>query len=217
MKLSLLLLSLCVLFVAIEITPATSNYLRLRGESGASGASGPADASGPEGNSTNGTDEAEKLEEGEDLEAKMKTVQEKNSEHAKAKKKFDELRDLTAKSAEVSKDAAKDDAYSTRTRIAMEGSVFQNNRADKALETVRAKHKELVDAKMDAGMVVGVKPKGPCHMKRVIYEKRIKIAKARATELDLKSKRLKAKAEAAATALELKLKRANDAAAEVTG
>ena len=61
MKLSLLLLSLCVLFVAIEITPATSNYLRLRGESGASGASGPADASGPEGNSTNGTDEAEKL------------------------------------------------------------------------------------------------------------------------------------------------------------
>ena len=86
MKLSLLLLSLCVLFVAIEITPATSNYLRLRGESGASGASGPADASGPEGNSTNGTDEAEKLEEGEDLEAKMKTVQEKNSEHAKAKK-----------------------------------------------------------------------------------------------------------------------------------
>ena len=215
MKLSLLLLSLCVLFVAIEITPATSNYLRLRGESGASGASGPADASGPEGNSTNGTDEAEKLEEGEDLEAKMKTVQEKNSEHAKAKKKFDELRDLTAKSAEVSKDAAKDDAYSTRTRIAMEGSVFQNNRADKALETVRAKHKELVDAKMDAGMVVGVKPKGPCHMKRVIYEKRIKIAKARATELDLKSKRLKAKAEAAATALELKLKRANDAAAEV--
>ena len=202
-------------FVAIEITPATSNYLRLRGESGASGASGPADASGPEGNSTNGTDEAEKLEEGEDLEAKMKTVQEKNSEHAKAKKKFDELRDLTAKSAEVSKDAAKDDAYSTRTRIAMEGSVFQNNRADKALETVRAKHKELVDAKMDAGMVVGVKPKGPCHMKRVIYEKRIKIAKARATELDLKSKRLKAKAEAAATALELKLKRANDAAAEV--
>ena len=43
----------------------------------------------------------------------MKTVQEKNGEHAKAKEKFDELRDLTAKSAEVSKDAAKDDAYST--------------------------------------------------------------------------------------------------------
>merc|ERR1712072_1535115 len=69
--------------------------------------------------------------------------------------------------------------------------------------------------KMDAGMVVGVKPKGPCHMKRVIYEKRIAIAKTRAAELDVKSKKLKAKAEASATALELKLKRANDAAAEV--
>ena len=63
MKLSLLLLSLCVLFVAFEITPATSNYLRLRGESGASGpAVGGSGASGPEGNSTNGTDEAEKEE-----------------------------------------------------------------------------------------------------------------------------------------------------------
>merc|ERR1711988_126872 len=170
---------------------------------------------GPEGNSTWGTDEAEKEEEKEDMETKMKRVQEKNSEHAKAKKKFDELRDLTAKSAEVSKDAAKDDAYSTRTRVAMDGSVFQNNRADKALEDVRSKHKELMDAKMDAGMVVGIKPKGPCHMKRVIYEKRIAIAKTRAAELDVKSKKLKAKAEAAATALELKLKRANDAAAEV--
>ena len=216
MKLSLLLLSLCVLFVAIEITPATSNYLRLRGESGASGpAEGGSGASGPEGNSTNGTDEAEKEEENEDMETKMKRVQEKNSAHAKAKKKFDELRDLTAKSAEVSKDAAKDDAYSTRTRVAMDGSVFQNNRADKALSDVREKHKELMDAKMDAGMVVGIKPKGPCHMKRVIYEKRIAIAKTRASELDLKAKKLKAKAEAAATALELKLKRANDAAAEV--
>merc|ERR1719353_121107 len=216
MKLSILLLSLAIAICAIEITPATSNYLRLRGESGASGpAEGASGASGPEGNSTNGTDEAEKEEEKEDMETKIKRVQEKNSEHAKAKKKFDELRDLTAKSAEVSKDAAKDDAYSTRTRVAMDGSVFQNNRADKALEDVRSKHKELMDAKMDAGMVVGIKPKGPCHMKRVIYEKRIAIAKTRAAELDVKSKKLKAKAEAAATALELKLKRANDAAAEV--
>merc|ERR1712216_917272 len=56
---------------------------------------------------------------------------------------------------------------------------------------------ELMDAKMDAGMVVGIKPKGPCHMKRVIYEKRIAIAKTRAAELDVKSKKLKAKDAAA--------------------
>merc|ERR1711937_407468 len=80
---------------------------------------------------------------------------------------------------------------------------------------VRAAHKKLMEAKMDAGMVVGAKPKGPCHQKRVIYEKRIALAKTRATELDLKAKKLKAKAEAAALALELKLKRANDAAASV--
>ena len=43
MKLSILLLTLAIAICAIEITPATSNYLRLRGESGASG---PAEASG---------------------------------------------------------------------------------------------------------------------------------------------------------------------------
>merc|ERR1711937_530713 len=80
---------------------------------------------------------------------------------------------------------------------------------------VRAAHKKLMEAKMDAGMVVGAKPKGPCHQKRVIYEKRIALAKTRATELDSKAQKLKAKAEAAALALELKLKRANDAAASV--
>merc|ERR1712072_854192 len=97
----------------------------------------------------------------------------------------------------------------------MGGSIFQNNRADEALLKVRATHKDLMAAKMDAGMVVGAKPKGPCHQKRTIYEKRIAIAKARAAELDSKAQKLKAKAEAAALALELKLKRANDAAASV--
>merc|ERR1719163_322364 len=149
------------------------------------------------------------------METKMKRVQEMNAKHEKAKKKFDELRDLTSKSAQVSKDSATEDSTSTRTRVAVDGSIFQNDRADKQLVKVRSAHKNLMDAKMDAGMVVGAKPKGPCHQKRVIFEKRISLAKTRATELDLKSKKLKAKAEASALALELKLKRANDAAASV--
>lgn len=212
MKLSALLLALfAVVFVA--------NGAFMRGapvaDSSIQGdASGPA-ASGPDGNSTNSTDEAEKAEQEDNIEEKMKVVQEMNSRHEKAKKKFEELRDLTAKSAEVSKESATSDATSTRTRVAVDGSIFQNNRADEALLKVRATHKDLMAAKMDAGMVVGAKPKGPCHQKRTIYEKRIAIAKARAAELDSKAQKLKAKAEAAALALELKLKRANDAAASV--
>lgn len=212
MKLSALLLALfAIVFVA--------NGAFMRGapvaDSSIQGdASGPA-ASGPEGNSTNSTDEAEKAEQEDNIEEKMKVVQEMNSRHEKAKKKFEELRDLTAKSAEVSKESATTDATSTRTRVAVDGSIFQNNRADQALVKLRATHKDLMAAKMDAGMVVGAKPKGPCHQKRTIYEKRIAIAKARAAELDSKAQKLKAKAEASALALELKLKRANDAAASV--
>jgi hypothetical protein len=214
MKLSVLVLALFAMFLAVN-----GAYLR----------SGPAteqvveDASGPEAatgsaNATvnaTGADEAEEAEKEDDMETKMKRVQEMNAKHEKAKKKFDELRDLTSKSAQVSKDSATEDSTSTRTRVAVDGSIFQNDRADKQLVKVRSAHKNLMDAKMDAGMVVGAKPKGPCHQKRVIFEKRISLAKTRATELDLKSKKLKAKAEASALALELKLKRANDAAASV--
>jgi hypothetical protein len=180
---------------------ATSNGAHLRTEPGASGPAEVLD------------DAAQEAA----MEIKLELVNDKRNALTVANEKLKEAVDAHASQVSVGAQNSETQPHSTHTRTAIDASLHKNEQAKAALDVVKSAHAELVDAKLDANMIIGnnTGPANGCNSKELVYDKKILIAKTKAAKLKMSSARTKGLALAAAEELKAMMLAAETAAGSV--
>lgn len=188
--------------VAVALTEqgavgAASRKMGLRGESGDSGESG-----------ASGSDEAEDEKENANADL-LNAVKEKAALHREAQEELAQaLHGSTKMTQEAKAVAMKRGSTADSTDSALINSLSANEAAIKALEKSKAAHKELVEAKLKAGIALGSGSKRG-KIGAVICRKRLKKREKEAMKLAKKAHVQQAKAWAADNFMKAKVAKAH--------
>lgn len=159
-------------------------------------------------------DEAQEAE----MEKKLDLVNQKRTAYTEANNKLKEAVDAHHSQLSVGLQNSKKTPHSTHTRTAIGASLHKNEQAKIALDAVKVAHSELVQAKLDANMIIGnnTGPNNGCNTKELVYDKKILAAKTKAAKLKMSAKRTKGMALSAAEELKAMMLAAETAAASVS-